>query len=225
LLSEGVAMTEPGRADHGGSLRERKKRQTRQAITDAAMRLFFQHGFERVTISQIASAANVAEKTIYNYFPAKADLVFDERDEIIQDMLRALRQRPPGEPALAAIRGYFASIPERVAGRRPPEPDPAFRELVLGSATLRSYQREVFARFEQALAAELAQQTGVPAGTVEPFITAAAIVSVFRANHEGRTHDTEAPGRRTRDALDLLARGLGDYAPAPGVVKGPRDQR
>jgi AcrR family transcriptional regulator len=221
---EVAVMTEPGRADLGASLRERKKRQTRQAITDAAMRLFFQHGFDRVTISQIASAANVAEKTIYNYFPAKADLVFDERDEIIGDMLRALRQRPPGEPALAAMRGYFASIPERVANRRPPEPDAAFRQLVQGSATLRSHQREVFARFEQALAAELTQETGVAAGTVEPFIAAAAIVSVFRVNHEGRAHDTEACGQRARDALDLLARGLGDYAPAPGAVNEPRDQ-
>jgi AcrR family transcriptional regulator len=209
-------MAEQGGADRGGSLRERKKRQTRQAITSTAMRLFFQHGFDAVTISQIASAANVAEKTIYNYFPVKADLVFDERDEIIQDMLRALRQRPPGEPALAAMRGYFASIPERVARRRPPEPTPAFRQLVRGSATLRSHQREVFARFEQLLAAELAQETGVAAGAVEPFIAAAAIVSVFRANLEGRTHDTEAGGQRARDALDLLACGLGDYAPAPG---------
>lgn len=218
-------MAEPGTQDRGGSLRDRKKRQTRQAITGTAMRLFFQHGFDRVTISQIASAANVSEKTIYNYFPAKADLVFDERDEIIGDMLRALRQRPPGEPALAAMRGYFASIPERVAARRPPEPDLAFRQLVQGSATLRSHQREVFASFEQALATELAQQTGVPAGTVEPFIAAAAIVSVFRANLEGRTHDNEASGQRARDALDLLARGLGDYAPAPAAVQEPRDQR
>jgi AcrR family transcriptional regulator len=209
------AMVEPVTTDGGESLRERKKRQTRQSIAAAAMRLFLRHGFDRVTISQIASAADVAEKTIYNYFPVKADLVFDESDEIIHDLLRALRQRPSGEPAIAAIRGYFARTPERVAGRRPPEPTPAFRRLVHDSATLRSYQREVFARFEQALAAELTQQTGVAAGAVEPFIAAAAIVSVFRANLEGRTHDTEAAGQRARAALELLARGLGDYAPRP----------
>ncbi|MGI9005697.1 MAG: TetR/AcrR family transcriptional regulator [Streptosporangiaceae bacterium] len=206
--------------DPGKGLREHKKRQTRQAITGAAMRLFFRHGFEQVTISQIAAAAQVSEKTIYNYFPAKADLVFDERDEIIEDMLRVLRQRPPGQPALAAMRAYFASVPERVGRRRPPEPDLAFRQLIRDSAILRAHQREVFARFEQALAAELARETGMPDGAAEPFIAAAAFVSVVRVNLEGRAGDTQACGLRTHDALDLLARGLGGYAPAGALGSG-----
>jgi hypothetical protein len=50
---------------------------------------------------------------------------------------------------------------------RPPEPTPRFRRLVRESATLRSHQREVFSRFEQTLAAVLAEETGAPADAVE----------------------------------------------------------
>jgi AcrR family transcriptional regulator len=203
-------------SDDDKGLRRRKKERTRQMITDTAMRLFFRHGFDKVTIVQIAAAAEVAEKTVYNYFPTKGDLVFDESDEIIDDLLDALRHRPPGESALNAIRAYFAGVPERVVSRRPPEPTPMFRRLVRDSATLRAHQREVFARFEQSLAALLAEETGEPRGAVEPFIAAAALVSVFRVNLEERASDPEPLGQRAERALDLLDHGLGEYARAAG---------
>jgi AcrR family transcriptional regulator len=197
------------------SPRQRKKERTRQAITDTAMRLFFEHGFDRVSIGKIAAGAEVAVQTVYNYFPSKGDLVFDEADQIISDLLHAVQHRPPGESALSAIRSYFAHLPARVADRRPPEPTPGFRRLIRESAALRSHQREVFARFEQALAALLAEETGAPPDAVEPFIAAAALVSVFRVNLEGRDSDTEPPGQRIQRAFDLLEHGLGDYAVSP----------
>jgi AcrR family transcriptional regulator len=201
--------------DNDAGLRQRKKDRTRQAITDTAMRLFLEHGFDHVSIGKIAAAADVAVQTVYNYFPSKGDLVFDEADQIISDLLHAVHHRPQGESALSAIRAYFASLPARVAGRRPPEPTPRFRRLVRDSAALRSHQREVFARFEQALAALLAEETGAPPDAVEPFIAAAALVSVFRVNLEGRDSDTEPPGQRAQRALDLLEHGLGTYAVSP----------
>jgi AcrR family transcriptional regulator len=196
-------------------LRQRNKERTRQAITDAAMRLFLEHGFDQVSIIQIAAAAQVAVQTLYNYFPAKADLVFDEAGQITSDLVHAVRHRAPGDSALTAIRGYFASLPARVGDRRPPEPTPQFRRLVRDSPTLRTYQREVFARFEEALAALLAEETGAAPDAVEPFIAAAALVSVFRVNLEGRSGDTAPPGERAERALGFLERGLGDYARAP----------
>ncbi|HEY5357774.1 MAG TPA: TetR family transcriptional regulator [Streptosporangiaceae bacterium] len=202
-------------SDGEAGLRQRKKERTRRAIADAAMRLFLERGFDQVSILQIATAAEVAVQTVYNYFPAKGDLVFDEADEIINDLLSTVRQRAPGESPLWVIRGYFAHVPARVAGRRPPEPTPKFRRLVSDSATLRSYQREVFARFERSLAALLAEETGQPHDAVEPFIAAAGLVSVFRVNLEGRASDAEPPRQRVERALDLLERGLGDYAVSP----------
>jgi AcrR family transcriptional regulator len=55
-------------------LRERRKQETRQAISDIATRLFVAHGFDEVTISQVADAAGVAKMTVTNYFPRKEDL-------------------------------------------------------------------------------------------------------------------------------------------------------
>jgi AcrR family transcriptional regulator len=201
--------------DRETGLRQRKKERTRQAITETAIRLFFEHGFEHVSIVQIAAASEVAVQTVYNYFPTKADLVFDEADEIIDDLLRFVRHRARGESALSAIRAYFASVPARVGHRRPPEPTPRFRRLIRESATLRTHQREVFARFEQSLAALLAEETGEPRGAVEPFIAAAGLVSVFRVNLEDREGPPEPLGQRAERALDLLERGLGDYARSP----------
>ena len=56
-------------------LRERKKRQTRQRISDVAIGLFVAHGFDNVTIAEIAAAAEVSVNTVYNYFHVKEDLV------------------------------------------------------------------------------------------------------------------------------------------------------
>jgi AcrR family transcriptional regulator len=101
-------------------LRERKKARTRRLIADTAARLFAERGYEHVAVSDVARAAEVAEQTVYNYFPAKEQLVTD-RDEQIQDRLADLiRSRPPGVTAAAAIRGY---VLKSVAGIRgiPPE--------------------------------------------------------------------------------------------------------
>ena len=57
-------------------LRERKKQQTRELIAQTARDLFVAHGFDAVRVAEIAAAADVSEKTVFNYFPTKEDLVF-----------------------------------------------------------------------------------------------------------------------------------------------------
>jgi AcrR family transcriptional regulator len=77
-------------------LRELKKARTRQAIQDAAWRLFAERGFEAVTVKEIARVAEVAEKTVFNYFPTKEDLVFDRMQAFEDQVLDAVRQRRTG---------------------------------------------------------------------------------------------------------------------------------
>src|SRR5215470_3323782 len=72
-------------------LRERKKQRTRALIEATALRLFLERGFEAVTIAEIAQAADVDAKTIYNYFPSKPDLVFQRLEAFEQALLDAVR--------------------------------------------------------------------------------------------------------------------------------------
>src|SRR4051812_29108469 len=81
-----------------GGLRERKKRQTREAIAAAAMGLFQARGFDDVTVAEVAEAADVSEKTVFNHFPAKEDLVFFRADDRLVERADAIRNRPPGVP-------------------------------------------------------------------------------------------------------------------------------
>lgn len=196
------------------SLRERNRRQTRELIASAAMRLFAEHGFDNVTVPEIAEAAGVAAKTVYNYFPAKAGMFFDEAGPILDELLAAVRNRAPGEPAIEGIRGFIAGRAEWAEGRRPAQPTSRFRQLIAGSPALRAYQRVMFGHYETALADLLADETSVPRGSVEPFVAAAALVAVVRAAFE-TTPAGRQPGRDTAGAaLELLAGGLGSYATA-----------
>jgi Bacterial regulatory proteins, tetR family len=89
----------------GEGLRERKKRFTRQQISDVATALFVVRGFDNVKVSEVAEIVGVSEKTVYNYFPTKESLVFDRADEGIERLARALRERESGESPVKAILG------------------------------------------------------------------------------------------------------------------------
>jgi AcrR family transcriptional regulator len=96
-------------------LRELKKARTRRHIADTAARLFAERGYEHVAVTDVARAAEVAEQTVYNYFPTKEQLVTD-REQLIRDRLCDLiRSRPPGTTPAAAIRDF---VLQTVAGIR-----------------------------------------------------------------------------------------------------------
>src|ERR1700755_2376356 len=84
-------------------LRERKRRVTRQLISDAATTLFATRGFDNVKVSEVADRVGVSEKTVYNYFPTKESLVLDNADEGVARMAAALRERRPGESLTQAV--------------------------------------------------------------------------------------------------------------------------
>lgn len=79
-------------------LRERKKRRTRQHLSDVATGLFVERGFDAVTIAEIAEAADVSVNTVYNYFPAKEDLFLDRSSGVVDRLSRYVRGRDKGSP-------------------------------------------------------------------------------------------------------------------------------
>jgi AcrR family transcriptional regulator len=86
------------------SLRESNKARTRLSISDVATRLFVERGFENVTVAEIADAARVSVKTVFNYFSSKEDLFFDRAGDVRDALLDAVRERPEGVCALEALR-------------------------------------------------------------------------------------------------------------------------
>jgi AcrR family transcriptional regulator len=175
------------------------------------MQLFAERGFDEVS---------VAENTVYNYFPAKADLFFDEASDILAELLAAVRYRAPGASALTAVETFMAGRAEWAAGRRPAQLTGRFRQLIANSTALQTHQRLMFGRFETALASLLAEETGAPAGSAEPFVASVALIAVLRAPFEASP--SPQPGRDlVTSALDLLAGGLAGYAPASRPLEQP----
>lgn len=159
-------------------LRERKKTQTRQHIADTAALLFAAHGYDAVSIADVARAAEVSDQTVYNYFPDQLDLVFDRVDEFRERLSRAIADRPAGTSPAQAVRALAHIDIERHRAAVPEEARGEFPALSAGSAVIRRGALEMFD--EQAAAAAAAITATSP--TLHPAVArahAAALVSVF----------------------------------------------
>jgi AcrR family transcriptional regulator len=99
------------------SLRERKKRAAHETIAATARRLFAERGFDAVTVAEVAAAADVSEKTVFNYFPTKEDLAFAGREEGIARIVTDIAERPPGTSVLEVFRALTRTVLDQfVAG-------------------------------------------------------------------------------------------------------------
>jgi AcrR family transcriptional regulator len=208
-------------------LRERKKLQTRRLIAETARRLFAERGFEAVTVAEVARAADVAEKTVFNYFPTKEDLFYSGMEAFEETLLGAIRDRAPGESVLGAFRA-FVLAPQGVFAMEGPGSDRDATERLLtltrvitDSPALMAREREVLGRYTDTLAALVAEETGAGPDDVEPWVVAHALLGVHRALIEyvrrrvlaGETVSQIAEGLRAQAevALARLESGLGDY--------------
>jgi len=84
--------------------RTRKRLATRLSISDAATRLFFERGFDAVTVDEIAEAADVGRMTVFNHFPSKEDMFFDLDEEGRETLREALRQRDSAISPIETLR-------------------------------------------------------------------------------------------------------------------------
>lgn len=203
-------------------LRERKKQRTRELIGRTAWQLFAERGFERVTVAEVARAAEVSEATVFNYFRTKEALVFDGMEAFGADARAAVRDRLPGESAVAAF-GRFLLDRGR-AGRSAEIGDviAVTARMVAASPALRSREAEVFDGQAYALAELLAAETGAGPADPEPLAAAHALMGVHRTMLHA-TRQAALAGERgprlaetiedhLRRALAVVAGGLGDYA-------------
>lgn len=89
------------------SLRERKKHATRVLLMETALSLFEEKGFDNVSVAEIAEAAEVSKATVFNYFPAKEDLVLAGAKAHMGEPANIVRGRPVGQTPHGAMREYF----------------------------------------------------------------------------------------------------------------------
>src|SRR4051812_38545707 len=135
----------------GVGLRETKKLQTREAIADKALQLFATRGFDHVTVAEVAAAAGVSDKTVFNNFPTKEDLFYDEVPQREAALLAAIRACRAGESILTALRRLQAAE----CGRLCSPGFATFARIIEESPALRAKELEVMARFAQVLAAAI----------------------------------------------------------------------
>ncbi|QTE00926.1 TetR/AcrR family transcriptional regulator [Streptomyces cyanogenus] len=204
-------------------LRERKKRQTRQYISDVATGLFLERGFEAVTVAEIAEAADVSVNTVYNYFPAKEDLFLDRSAGMVDRLARWVRGRDAGESAARAVlrelRGEVEAVSPRVGLM---EGYDRFMRVIHEAPPLRSRLWSLQQEIHDTLEAALREETGAPAGDPLPGLMAGQIcwihqsvfVAIGREMLAGRK-----PAEVSRDVLvllddieDLLSEAVLNYA-------------
>jgi AcrR family transcriptional regulator len=203
-------------------LRERKKQETRQQISDVATAMFAQRGFDAVTISQVAEAAGVAKMTVTNYFPRKEDLVFDRAGAVVASLAAAVAARAPGESMLTAIRRDYARAAAR-ADVTMGLSSPQFARMIEASPVLTSRGLEMLDQRERALGDAIAAETGVE--DPQQRIVAALLASVHRVLYaEGWRRSLAGQPRaeivadlaaEAERAFDRLEPALGDYGIKP----------
>jgi AcrR family transcriptional regulator len=209
-------------------LRERKKQRTRQLIAETARGLFAARGFDRVPVAEIARAADVSEQTVFNYFPAKEDLVYWRLGAFEAEMLEAVRSRAAGVSVLGAFR-EFVMGKRGLLGRVDLAAQRQLAEMarmIAESPSLLLREQQIFDGYAAALAALIAAERGANADDVEARAVASALIGTHQAlvrYARSRVLDGSRPPALTRDvkaqarrAFATLEAGLGDYGAESG---------
>lgn len=199
------------------SLRDRKKRLTREAIFAAARALFSERGFNDVTVAEIADAANISVKTLFTYIGSKEELLFSGRPTVLDAVVEAVRNRKLAQtPLVAAGQALLAAVDDNDQDKN----IDAFLRLAASGPAARSRLRALWDETEDALTEALAAGKDGPRELAARRLTAAQIMVLVRTVTStevgdliAKAADTEQ-GRKEalrywiRDAAGHLARGL-----------------
>ncbi|MEW2358748.1 TetR family transcriptional regulator [Spirillospora sp. NPDC029432] len=204
----------PGPAG-GCGRRERKKRQTRTALIDAALELFRTKGYEATTIDEIVAAVPVSQRTFFRYFATKEDLVIGLQQEKDQAMVRALEGRPAEERPLTALFESVRAVLRMIAESEPADSARfrAVRQVIESNPALTAAHLTRVAAMEHELAAMIARRQGVdPAEDIRPHLIVAFHTAAIRVAFEDCARhgvwDPAAMAARVESTMALAREGL-----------------
>jgi AcrR family transcriptional regulator len=193
-------------------LRERKKQRTREQIVEAAMRLFAERGYQATTIADIATAADVAPRTFFSYFPSKEAVVFHNIDRDLDALATTLRDRPAGETAFDALRRWIDAMFDEWSA----EEDEALlrKRLCREDEGLANFEGGTMARINELLVEAIADDLGEPPDALRPRLVAAAAMAAltsldgsFDEDDEQRLPAAKAEALAVLDDALLFLRG------------------
>lgn len=192
-------------------LRERKKQETRIALSWAAVRLTVERGYANVRIEDIAAEAGVSLRTFRNYFAGKAEAIAAREVDRMAAIADELRARPADEPLWVAIRAaiearYALGVPD--GGQPPDEHWVTGIRLMMSEPALQGAVGSAYAGITDELAAAVAERTGTtglyPRLVAEVIIAARSVVTAEWL----RADPPRSISVLLNEALDLLAAGL-----------------
>jgi AcrR family transcriptional regulator len=187
---------------------ERRRDGAARAIEAAAVALFTRHGFDAVSVDDVAAAADISQRTFFRYFASKDDVLLGYRRRLDARLLDALRERPATEGPVTALRNAYlvtSTVP------------PGAREAVLVRARATAAAPALYVRSRgessartEDITAVLADRMGVDRTDRRPRVIAAALSAAAVAEWEDwvRGDGRGDPAEGIAAALDLVQRGL-----------------
>lgn len=167
-------------------LRERKKHETRIALSWAAIRLSAERGLGNVRVEDIAAEAGVSPRTFNNYFSGKGEAIAFRHLERARQITEELRTRPAAEPFWEAVTN--AALTRFGLGKDAEmehvdlEQWASSVRLVFAEPALQGEIHKADAQIETELVGVIAERTGTdPGRDLYPHLAAAAVAAVIRA--------------------------------------------
>jgi AcrR family transcriptional regulator len=217
VATDTIGVTGPGVSASGDAeppqRRERKKRQTRDALVHAALTLFDAKGYEHTAVREITDAVDVSERTFFRYFASKEDLALSFIGESNAVFVRELAARPPQEPPFVALANAFhASLPTLIAAG-PSDGEPLYLLVIklidTTPSLLASLMRNMHERDQETVRVLAAREGVDPDTDRRPRLAMAAYGAVVvAANREWRT-GSDSSVEAMLAAFDACARQLG----------------
>jgi TetR/AcrR family transcriptional regulator, regulator of mycofactocin system len=187
----------------------RRRSTTQGHITEVALDLFADRGFDEVSVDDVAHAAGIARRTLFRYYSSKNAIPWGDFDAYLDHMRDLLDQVPPDVPVDAALRSALLAFnsfddAETAIHRKR-------MRLILESAALQAYSMTMYAGWRGVVAAFVARRLGVKPEDLMPQTVAWTMLGVaLSAYGHWLGDESQSLARALSDAFDTVGAGLAE---------------